>query len=90
VIHQITAERVRPWWILRRGYAQGRSNARRMRLDDASRRRVAAHQLVEVGRKPGLLVNHGDGWAGVLDETARRAGHFSTVAALLRRRPDAC
>jgi hypothetical protein len=90
VIHQITAERVRPSWILRRGIAQGQSNVRRMRLDDAGRRREVRTHLAEVGRNPLALLRNGDGWAGVLDETARRAGHLSIVAALLWRRRDSC
>jgi glycosyltransferase involved in cell wall biosynthesis len=90
VIHQITAERVRPWWIMRRGVAQGRSNVRRIRPTGALRRRELREHLVEVVRHPSALVRHDDAWAGVLDEAARRAGHLSTVTELLWHRRDSC
>jgi glycosyltransferase involved in cell wall biosynthesis len=90
VIHEITAERLRPSWVLRRGIAQGRSNARRIRLTGANRRHQLGAQLAAAARQPSSLLRNGDGWPGVLDDVARRAGHLSTVAALLRQRPDAC
>jgi hypothetical protein len=90
VIHQITAERLRPSWILRRGVAQGQSNARRMRVDGPELRHEVGAQLAAAARQPSSLLGDGDGWPGVLDDLARRAGHLSTVAALLRQRRDSC
>jgi glycosyltransferase involved in cell wall biosynthesis len=86
IIHQITRDRVRPAWILRRGVAQGRTNVRRMALNDVDRSREIAAQLTEVGRDPSLLLGAGDGWSGVLDEAARRAGHLTAATSLLRPR----
>jgi glucosyl-dolichyl phosphate glucuronosyltransferase len=90
VIHQITAERLRPSWILRRGVAQGRSNALRMRVNGPELRHEMGAQLAAAARQPASLLGSGDGWPGVLDDVARRAGHLSAIAALLRQRPDSC
>jgi glycosyltransferase involved in cell wall biosynthesis len=90
VIHQITAERLRPSWILRRGVAQGTSNVRRLKLTGAQRRREIGEQLAAAGRDPVSILGRGDGWAGVVDEIARRAGHLTTAAELLWQRHESC
>jgi GT2 family glycosyltransferase len=90
IVHQITAERLRPSWVLRRGIAQGRSNVRRLRLNGPDRRREMGAQLAAATRRPTSLLGDGDGWAGALDDAARRAGHLSAVAALLWRHRESC
>lgn len=76
VVHQVTAERLRRRWVLRRGMAQGRTNARRLaRLPRAER---AAHGRQQLRAALGRTRRGGSGW----DELSTRAGHATTAAAL--------
>jgi hypothetical protein len=92
VLHAVTSDRLHKRWVLRRGWAQGRSNARRMLIDGAVTRRelstvcraeagAAAQGLGEVVR----WAANGDRSA-VLDELARRSGHMASAVELLLRR----
>ena len=88
VLHGVTPDRLTRRWVLRRGWAQGRSNARRRWAANPSTRRglasvcraeagTAARALGDVAR----LARDGD-QAGVLDELARRSGHLAAAVEL--------
>jgi glycosyltransferase involved in cell wall biosynthesis len=83
VQHRVIGDRTNRRWVLRRGWAQGRSNAR-VRTETGP---VLGRELITVCREElrwavagsgGLvrLAARGDG-SGVLDEIARRVGHIS-------------
>jgi len=89
VLHGVTRDRLSRRWVLRRGWAQGRSNARRRwgstpvgRRELASVCRAeageAARDLGEVARSAAS----GDR-AGVLDDMARRSGHLAAAVELV-------
>jgi GT2 family glycosyltransferase len=89
VLHGVTRDRLSPGWVLRRGWAQGRSNARRQWASTPVGRRAlasvcraeagtAARDLGEVARSAAS----GD-HAGVLDDLARRSGHLAAAVELV-------
>ncbi len=82
VIHRVTPDRLRVRWLLRRGWAQGRSNARRERPSPGRElRRRCRMEAAEAFR--GLPVVLGDlrrgarGRGLVVNELSRRAGHLA-------------
>jgi glycosyltransferase involved in cell wall biosynthesis len=82
VIHWVTRERLRRRWLLRRGFAQGRSNARREGLLKGRRLRERCWaEIVEACRNPKSLLNalaHGPAGNGLaLNDFSRRAGHVA-------------
>ena len=83
VLHRVQAERISRRWVLRRGWAQGRSNARLRALprplDRVELGRVCRDELGHLARDGTRLlraVAHRDE-AVLLDEAARRGGHLS-------------
>jgi glycosyltransferase involved in cell wall biosynthesis len=86
VLHRVTGARTTRRWVLRRGWAQGRSNARLRTLgaplDGAAVRRACRSELALAVAGWRDLVRgaaRGDQPA-VIDEVARRSGHVSAVA----------
>jgi glycosyltransferase involved in cell wall biosynthesis len=88
VLHGVTSDRLTRRWVLRRGWAQGRSNARRHGPVTTSGWRAVAsvcrteaatatRDLADLAR----VARDGD-QAGVLDEVARRSGHVASAAEL--------
>jgi glucosyl-dolichyl phosphate glucuronosyltransferase len=85
VIHRVLAKRLARRWVLRRGWAQGRSNARLRNREGALRGR----QLATLCRLEATMAvrDFGDlirlaarrDQPAVIDEVARRAGHTSCV-----------
>ena len=89
VLHGVTRDRLSRGWVLRRGWAQGRSNARRQWASTPVGRRAlasvcraeagtAARHFGEVARSAAS----GD-HAGVLDDLARRSGHLAAAVELV-------
>jgi glucosyl-dolichyl phosphate glucuronosyltransferase len=89
VLHAVTPDRLSRRWVLRRGWAQGRSNARRRsgpmpmtRQELASVCRAeagtAARDIGDVARSAAT----GD-QAAVLDDLARRSGHLAAAVELV-------
>lgn len=89
VLHGVTPDRLTRRWVLRRGWAQGRTNARRQwaatpvggrALASVCRAEAgtAVKDLDEVARS----ALSGD-QAGVLDDLARRSGHLAAAAELV-------
>ena len=87
VIHQVTQERLRRRWVLRRGVAQGRTNALRERsLEGPALLRRMRQEL------SGACESHGPPMrsftsspahcGAVLNDVSRRAGHLAVVAEL--------
>jgi glycosyltransferase involved in cell wall biosynthesis len=83
MLHRVQAERITRRWVLRRGWAQGRSNARLRALSHPLDRldlgRVCREELGHLGRDATRVlraVAHRD-QPVLLDELARRAGHLS-------------
>ncbi len=85
VFHSVTRDRLSRTWVIRRGWAQGRTNARRRLLDGPlPRDEFAAICRTEVGAAMGglgeLMRSVADGHPGVaLDDLARRCGHAAAV-----------
>lgn len=85
VLHGVTRDRLTRRWVLRRGWAQGRSNARRRLLAGP----VTGRELATVCRTEAGWAARGFGdvvrsatagdQAAVLDEVARRSGHLAAV-----------
>jgi glycosyltransferase involved in cell wall biosynthesis len=85
VMHRVLSTRLSRRWVLRRGWAQGRSNARLRRRENPLSRR----ELRDVCRNEATMAMQGlpdlvrlaarRDQAGVVDEVARRAGHASCV-----------
>jgi hypothetical protein len=83
VLHRVLADRISWRWVLRRGWAQGRGNARVR----ARRHAIAGRELAAVCRGEMRHVAQGFGGvlgsaarrdtSAVLDEIARRSGHVS-------------
>jgi glycosyltransferase involved in cell wall biosynthesis len=83
VLHRVLANRINRRWVIKRGWAQGRSNARvRTETGPVGGRDLVSLCLTELG----AAVAGGSGvvrlaaqrnGAGVLDELSRRAGHVS-------------
>lgn len=89
VLHGVTRDRLSRRWVLRRGWAQGRSNARRRHGAEPMGRRelatvcrseaeTAARGLGEVVRATAT-----GGQAAFLDEVARRSGHMAAAVELV-------
>jgi glycosyltransferase involved in cell wall biosynthesis len=89
VLHGVTPDRLSRRWVLRRGWAQGRTNARRQWAATPVRTRAlasvcraeagtAVRDLGEVARSAAS----GD-QAGVLDDLARRSGHLAAAVELV-------
>ena len=94
VVHQVARDRLRRRWLLRRGLAQGRTNARREGLLSGRQLRdrcLAA--AAEAFRDPGSLVRTlADGPTGrgiALNDLSRRAGYLGMVAEHLWQRTRA-
>lgn len=92
VLHAVTRDRLRRRWVLRRGWAQGRSNARRhLMATPVPGRALASVCRAEAGlavRGLGEVVRSaasGD-QAAVLDEVARRSGHLAAAIELVWQR----
>jgi glycosyltransferase involved in cell wall biosynthesis len=88
VLHSVTADRLSRRWVLRRGWAQGRSNARRRVLaGPVAGRALATVCRVEAGTAAQGFVEvvrsavRGD-QAAILDELARRSGHMAAAIEL--------
>jgi glycosyltransferase involved in cell wall biosynthesis len=89
VLHAVGRERLRRRWVLRRGWAQGRSNARRLLFrGPMSRRELTTVCRAEVGMAVqgfgelvGLVMSGAQ--AAVVDELARRSGHAAAAAELV-------
>ncbi|MBN2622870.1 MAG: glycosyltransferase, partial [Acidimicrobiales bacterium] len=89
VLHGVGGDRLRRRWVLRRGWAQGRSNARRLVLDGA----MDGSALTTVCRAEAGTAVRGIGevlrsvaaadQAAVLDEVARRSGHAAAAVELV-------
>lgn len=85
VLHSVTRDRLSRRWVLRRGWAQGRSNARRRSVSGpVDWRALATVCRVEAGTAAQDLVEvvrsavRGD-QAAFLDELARRSGHVAAA-----------
>jgi glycosyltransferase involved in cell wall biosynthesis len=83
VSHHVIPERLRRRWILRRGWAQGRGNARMQRLAGSTGsarpvvRQEARAATADLG---GLVAIVREGSASrALDDVARRSGHLAAV-----------
>lgn len=97
VLHGVTRDRLSRRWVLRRGWAQGRSNARRRVMAGP----VGRRELATVCRSEAETATRGlgevvratatGGQAAFLDEVARRSGHMAAAVELvwLRVRDDA-
>jgi glycosyltransferase involved in cell wall biosynthesis len=88
VLHSVTADRLSRRWVLRRGWAQGRSNARRRVLGGpVGGRALATVCRVEAGTAAQGFAEvvrsavRGD-QAAFLDELARRSGHMAAAVEL--------
>jgi glycosyltransferase involved in cell wall biosynthesis len=89
VLHSVTDERASRRWVLRRGWAQGRSNARRR----VSGMRPTRPELATVCRAEAGMAARGlggavrsaatGGQAAILDELARRSGHLAAAVELV-------
>lgn len=90
VLHGVTGDRLARRWVLRRGWAQGRSNARQLVLGDP----MPARALATVCRTEARTATTGlggavreaavdGGQAAVLDELARRSGHLAAAVELV-------
>jgi glycosyltransferase involved in cell wall biosynthesis len=92
VLHGVTPDRLSRRWVLRRGWAQGRSNARRQWPEAPSGwRDVARVCRAEVGTAASDLADlarlaRARDQAGLLDEVARRSGHLAAAVELARLR----
>jgi glycosyltransferase involved in cell wall biosynthesis len=89
VLHGVTADRLSRRWVLRRGWAQGRSNARRRwAAMPMSRHQLASVCRAEAGtaaRDLGDVARSaasGD-QAAVIDDLARRSGHLAAAVELV-------
>ena len=87
VIHQVTHERLRRRWVLRRGLAQGRTNARReASLEGRALLRHLRQELSfahESHGPPLRALASGPAQCGaVLNDVSRRVGHLAAVAEL--------
>jgi glycosyltransferase involved in cell wall biosynthesis len=89
VLHGVTADRLTRRWVLRRGWAQGRSNARRRWAPmPLTRQELASVCRAEAGtaaRDLGVVARsaaNGDRGA-VLDDLARRSGHLAAAVELV-------
>jgi glycosyltransferase involved in cell wall biosynthesis len=87
VIHQITSERLRRRWVLRRGVAQGRTNAlREPPLERAALRRRVRDELSHARRSGGpplrALASSPADRGAVLNDVSRRVGHLAAVGEL--------
>jgi glucosyl-dolichyl phosphate glucuronosyltransferase len=90
VEHRVLADRISRSWVLRRGWAQGRSNARVR----ARRREIGGHELADICRdEAGHAVRGAEDVldalrrrddSTVVDEVARRAGHVSGALEQIR------
>jgi glucosyl-dolichyl phosphate glucuronosyltransferase len=89
VLHGVTHDRLTRRWVLRRGWAQGRSNARRRVLaGPVTRRELATVCRAEAGSATkglGGVVRSAStgGQAAILDELARRSGHMAAAVELV-------
>lgn len=89
VMHAVTRDRLSRRWVLRRGWAQGRSNARRLVMGGAvGGRELATVCRAEAGRATrglGEVVRSTatGGQAVFLDEVARRSGHMAAAVELV-------
>lgn len=89
VLHGVTRDRLSRRWVLRRGWAQGRSNARRrLKAGPIERRELATvcRQEAETAtRGLGEVVRATatGGQAAFLDEVARRSGHMAAAVELV-------
>jgi glycosyltransferase involved in cell wall biosynthesis len=85
VVHRVMGDRVTRRWVLRRGWAQGRSNARARvltgRLDGRQLVDTCRAEAAHAVRDPWGMLRTLARWdlAAVLDEVARRIGHLSAV-----------
>jgi glycosyltransferase involved in cell wall biosynthesis len=85
VLHGVTRDRLTRRWVVRRGWAQGRSNARRRLLAGAvTRRELATVVRAEAGAATSglgevLRAAATGGQATILDELARRSGHMAAA-----------
>jgi hypothetical protein len=87
VIHQVTHERLRRRWVLRRGLAQGRTNAlRESPLKGTALLRRLREELSgarETHGPPLRAIVSGPAHRGaVLNDMSRRAGHLAVIAQL--------
>ena len=89
VLHGVTRDRLSRRWVVRRGWAQGRSNARRRLMAGA----VGRRELATVCRAEAETATRGlgevvrstatGGQAAFLDELARRSGHMAAAVELV-------
>jgi glycosyltransferase involved in cell wall biosynthesis len=89
VLHGVTRDRLSRRWVLRRGWAQGRSNARRRAMAGP----VGRRELATVCRSEAETATRGLGevlrstatgdQAVFLDEVARRSGHLAAAVELV-------
>jgi glycosyltransferase involved in cell wall biosynthesis len=91
VIHQVTRERLRVRWLLRRGWAQGRSNARRESpLSGRELRRRCGVAVKEAFRGFPLVLREFQrgprGFGLAVNELSRRAAHLAFAVEQLSRR----
>jgi len=89
VLHGVTRDRLSRRWVLRRGWAQGRSNARRQwGSTPVTSRALASVCRAEAGTAArdlgGVARSAASGdQAGVLDDLARRSGHLAAAVELV-------
>jgi glycosyltransferase involved in cell wall biosynthesis len=91
IVHQVSPDRLRRRWLLRRGLAQGRTNARRDGvLRGAALRRRWRAEIAAALRPPfkpwGALLAGGSEPGAVLNDICRRAGHLTCAWEHLRQR----